>query len=117
MKTIALFILCLGLATGAHAQQVVNVVPEKSPAPAAPGMSEADAADAAKAAESARVKDRFADRNCLRHTGSRALRAAGNNKGRKCAIGNGQAYTREDLESTGGMDIGSALRSLHPGIR
>ncbi len=115
MKKIALFILCLGFATAAHAQQVINVVPETSPESAAPEMTEAQAAEAAKAAESARAKERFADRNCLRHTGSRALRAEGT--GRKCAIGNGQAYTREDLESTGSMDIGSALRSLHPGIR
>lgn len=113
MKKIALFILCLGFATAAHAQQVINVVPEKSPDSAAPELTEAQAAEAAKA----EAADRFADRNCLRHTGSRMLRAEGNRNGRKCAIGNGHAYTREDLESTGGIDVGSALRSLHPGIR
>ena len=70
-------------------------------------------AQEAKAAKAAR-KARFADRNCLRHTGSRLLSADGN--GRRCAMGNGRAFTREDLERTGGMDLGSALRSLHPGI-
>lgn len=110
MKKIALFILCIGFAAGAHAQQVINVVPDKSPDSAAPALTEAQAAEAAKA----RTRERFADRNCLRHTGSRVLRADGN--GRKCAIGNGRAFTREDLDRAGGLDLGSALRSLHPGI-
>ena len=112
MKKTALLILCFGLAGGAHAQQVINVVPEKSPAPVAPApaLTEAQAAEAAKA----RTKERFADRNCLRHTGSRVLHAQGN--GRKCAIGHGRAFTSEDLDGAGGLDLGSALRSLHPGI-
>ena len=110
MKKTVLFILCLGLAGGAQAQQVVNVVPEKSPRTVAPALTDAQAAEAAKA----RTKERFADRNCLRHTGSRVLRADGN--GRQCAIGNGRAFTREDLDRAGGLDLGSALRSLYPGI-
>ncbi len=115
MKKISLFIFSLCLSVAAQAQQVINVVPEKSPDSAPAEMTEAQAAEITRAAEAAKAKERFADRNCLRHTGSRMLRAEGN--GRKCAIGNGQAFTREDLESTGGIDIGSALRSLHPGIR
>lgn len=110
MKKTALFILYVGFAASAGAQQVINVVPEKAAQPAVPVLTEAEAAEAAKAER----KARFADRNCLRHTGSRLLSAEGN--GHKCAIGNGRAYTREDLERTGGMDLGSALRSLHPGI-
>lgn len=110
MKVLSLLVLGFGLATGAQAQQVINVVPEKAPKAAAPALTEAQAAEAAKA----EVKDRFADRNCLRHTGSRLLSANGN--GRKCAIGNGRAFTREDLDRAGGLDLGSALRSLHPGI-
>ncbi len=115
MKKIALFIICLGFATAASAQQDIIVVPEKSPDSAASEMTGAQAADAATAADTAKGKTRFADRNCLRHTGSRVFRADRN--GRKCAIGNGQVYTREDIENTGSMDTISALRRLHPGSR
>lgn len=54
------------------------------------------------------------DRTCLRHTGSRLI---GKERNRPCANAAGRAYTREDIERTGHVDLLSALRTLDPSIR
>lgn len=61
---------------------------------------------------------------CLRSTGSRIpprVRAddAGDAKASRpaCVPANGRVYTREDLRSTGEVDIADALRRLDPAIR
>ncbi len=66
------------------------------------------------------VQDPLSDRHCLRETGSRIV-AQNNRKAGKadqrCVAMPGRAYTREDLERTGHIDIADALRTLDPAIR
>lgn len=73
------------------------------------------------------------DRHCLRHTGSRVhmrtvARAAdadadasvANGRAasrRDCLAVNGRVYSRDDIDRTGRVDIGDALRALDPAIR
>jgi hypothetical protein len=62
------------------------------------------------------------DRHCLRSTGSRIvasqnLRAEKEKKPQRCANAFGRAYTAEDLDRTGHIDIADALRSLDPSFR
>jgi hypothetical protein len=64
--------------------------------------------------------DAFADRFCLRHTGSRiptARHLRSRDEVHECVAGSGRVYTRADLESTGAVDIADALRRLDPSIR
>jgi hypothetical protein len=62
------------------------------------------------------------DRNCLRHTGThissgtQVSSRVDSRKDRKCTGANGRAYTREDLQRTGEVDIADALRKLDPSI-
>lgn len=73
------------------------------------------------------------DRHCLRHTGSRvhmrtvartadagtdASVANGRAASRRdCLAVNGRVYSRDDIDRTGRVDIGDALRALDPAIR
>lgn len=62
----------------------------------------------------------FADRNCMRQTGSRIVarhNAQSGKAGQRCVSANGRVYTREDLQRTGVVDIADALRRLDPSIR
>ena len=61
------------------------------------------------------------DRFCLRETGSRITRHsqrrdAQHRRDRDCGSFYGRAYTREDLDSTGAIDIADALRRLDTSI-
>ena len=84
---------------------------EPNAAPAVP------AADTPVAAQEEAKKPDVNDRLCLRHTGTRIASRADTRKDRKCAPAFGRAYTREDLASTGHIDIADALRALDPSIR
>lgn len=63
--------------------------------------------------------------DCLRYTGSRiradrhAQRGAAAASDRRigCIAAPGRSYSRDDLNSTGAMDVGDALRRLDPAIR
>lgn len=79
--------------------------PEVSPE-AVPSTREADATDPATRPE--------ADRHCLRETGTR-IRLRGER--RACAPFAGRVWTRDDLQRTGQVDIGTALRMLDVSIR
>lgn len=62
----------------------------------------------------------FADRLCLRQTGSRIVEARNlrtRDANRKCIDGNGRVYTRADINQTGEVDLADALRKLDPSIR
>ena len=77
----------------------------------------ATAADAASVPQDEAKKDDIKDRNCLRHTGTRITHRTATDKDRMCSNGRiGRAYTREDLERTGRVDIADALRALDPSI-
>ena len=66
-------------------------------------------------AELQRAAQRDADRNCMRYTGTRILPR--NKPARECIPRHGSVYTREDLDRTGEVDIGQALRKLDTSIR
>ena len=96
---------CVLLAGSAFAQTSVGVEAQAS--------AQADA----KVADASAPRD---GRDCLRETGTRitALRRAGNRADRdRCVASNGRVYTRDDLDGTGRVDIGDALRALDPSIR
>lgn len=105
------------LAVSAHAYaQAPQAQPTQAPTAAAQAAPEQD-------------DDWIADRQCLRHTGSRitiaqsrrqarlARQAAASDNPSPCAPLAGRAYTRDDLLRTGQMDIAQALRRLDPAMR
>ena len=108
MKRLVPTVALLGLAFAASAQ---------TPAPTA-AAADPQAAESALAETSAKQdktdakKDELTDRNCLKHTGSRLIRA--DSKGRKCAMATGRSYSREDIDRTGSIDLRDALRRLDP---
>lgn len=62
----------------------------------------------------------FADRLCLRQTGSRIVEARNlrtRNGNKECVSRNGRVYTRADINQTGAVDLADALRRLDPSIR
>ena len=58
------------------------------------------------------------DRFCIQQTGSRIV--ASRNRSKKadkdCVAGSGRVYTRDDIETTGAVDVKEALRRLDPSI-
>lgn len=68
----------------------------------------------------ARPEQKRDDRFCIQQTGSRIV-AARNARSRsdekECVNAGGRVYTREDIESTGSVDLMDALRRLDPSIR
>lgn len=110
MKRLVLTAALLGLASAASAQ---TAAPAADPQTAAAAPAET-AAEASANRHKADAKDEIADRNCLKHTGSRVIRA--DSKGRKCAIATGRAYNREDIDRTGAVDLRDAIRRLDPAV-
>ena len=55
------------------------------------------------------------ERTCLRYTGSRAHRNA-RMKNPPCTDEFGRAYTRDEIDKTGEVDLADALRKLDPSI-
>ena len=108
MKRYALFAVTFGLAFAAAAQTAAPTASEP-----APPQSSADT-PAQAAPEKPSVKNDLADRNCLKETGSRVIRA--DSKGRKCANATGRAYNRGDIDRTGAVDLKDALRKLDPAV-
>jgi len=111
MKRLVLTAALLGLIFAASAQTA---------APSAAEPTDSQATETATAEASAKQdkadakKDELTDRNCLKHTGSRLIRA--DSKGRKCAIASGRSYNREDIDRTGAVDLRDALRKLDPAV-
>ncbi|MBD9478250.1 hypothetical protein [Pseudoxanthomonas sp. PXM02] len=111
MKRLPLmFLLAAGLAAAtAQAQTTAEQTPTTTPA----------TQDAAKAAESATHaadadKKLLSEANCVRETGSRITRRDGKSR---CTGQPGRAYTKDDLNSTGHLNLSDALRTLDPSIR
>jgi hypothetical protein len=120
MKRPALFVLLSALAFAASAQSVspVPATPQAEPRQAVAGQSAADQniADQGTPDKSTSSKTRpLSDHNCLRQTGSRIIPRDA--KGEGCASATGRAYTREELDRTGGRDLAHSLRLLDPAIR
>lgn len=75
------------------------------------------ATDSTTATQTDAKKPEINDAYCLRHTGTRILSRDDSRKTRTCNNGAiGRAYTREDLDRTGEIDIADALRKLDPAI-
>lgn len=99
MKRLLMTALLAGVMPVALAQ-TATAAPE-----AVPATQTADAAQAP-----------LSERHCLRDTGSRIV-ARNNAKGQKQCNGlAGRAYTREDLDRTGHLNIADALRTLDPAV-
>ena len=94
-------------------------------------MAQAAEPQAAPAADTvAAKKPPMSDAYCLRHTGTRITNraadkaadkadanAATTRKSRTCSNGMiGRAYTRDDLDRTGDINLADALRKLDPAI-
>jgi len=111
MKRLALTATLLGLAFAASAQTAAPTAAE----PADPQTTDAAPADAsAKQGKADAKKDELADRNCLKYTGSRLIRA--DSKGRKCANATGRSYSKDDIDRTGALDLRDAIRRLDPAV-
>lgn len=108
MKRFTLVLASLGLAMAAHAHAQSPQVDEED----TKGRTAIQQAEEDVPAQADRSLN---DRNCLTATGSRLIRA--DRQGRKCAPVGGRAYDREDLDSTGAVDLADALRRLDPAIR
>ncbi|KAF1706734.1 hypothetical protein [Pseudoxanthomonas sacheonensis] len=112
MKRLALTaaLLCLAFAVSAQ-----TAVPAAAVDPAAdPQAAAAAPAETPVNRNKTDAKDEIADRNCLKHTGSRVIRA--DSKGRKCAMAAGRAYNRDDIDRTGAIDLRDAIRRLDPAV-
>ena len=99
MKRLLLTALLLGVVPVAFAQAVP---PEPPTAPADAGAEEA--------------KEPLSDRFCLRETGSRIVARQNANGQKRCNAMAGRAYTREDLDRTGQINIADALRTLDASV-
>ena len=108
MKRFALLAAAFGLAFAAVAQTAAPVASEPAPQAAAAQV------DGSVVPEKSSTKNDLADRNCLKETGSRVIRA--DSKGRKCANATGRAYNRGDIDRTGAVELKDALRKLDPAV-
>lgn len=124
MKRLVFSPLLLGLAFAAVAQTPAPA-PVETTAPQASTVPASDAAQPASKDEIARKDDvtkaevakaDVSDRSCLKETGSR-LAPRPDSKGRKCVNATGRAYTKEEMDSTGAIDLKDALRRLDPAVR
>lgn len=118
MKRLALFFALSAMSLSATAQDAAtNPVADTAVVPASGDIVTATAQPGAKAevAKSDAAKDDVSDRNCLKETGSR-LTPRPDSRGRKCVNASGRAYTREDMDSTGAIDLHDALRRLDPAV-
>jgi hypothetical protein len=84
------------------------------------------ASETTASAQTDAKKPPMSDAYCLRHTGTRITsraadkadaNAATAGKSRTCSNGSiGRAYTRDDLDRTGDVNLADALRKLDPAI-
>ena len=110
--------LLLVAVSGAAAAQTVTVTNEAGQTETA--RTEPATPDQAAAADQAPAE--AAAKTCLRSTGSRIvearnLRAQREGKPQQCTNAAGRVYTREDLDRSGYVDLGDALRALDTSIR
>ena len=117
MKRLTLFAFAACLAaTAAHAESPVAAA-QAAPSPETAATETRDVATPAtdvETASAATEKPPVSEANCVRQTGSR-IRP----RDRKTACNGlpGRAYTKEDLDRTGHMNLADALRTLDSSIR
>lgn len=79
------------------------------------GVSVGVGTDGSRVSADVTVGARAVDRHCLRQTGTRIV--SWRDHERRCAGFAGRSYSREELQGTGRVDMGDALRALDPSIR
>lgn len=114
MQRLALATLLSALVFAAQAQIATPAEAQTGVTDAAAPVATAEAAAGAGPAEATLARD-LNDRHCLTQTGSRISPRA-DSKGRKCISAAGRAYSREDLDRTGAVDLAEALRRLDPAV-
>ncbi len=93
------------------------VQPQAAEPQAAQSQETASSATTMPGTQDATQASEVNDRYCLRHTGTRIRHAADTRRSDRChQMQNGRAYTREDIDLTGEIDIAAALRKLDPSI-
>lgn len=95
-------------AFAASAQNVAAAVEADAQAPTAA------TADANAPADAKKAKPAF-DNNCLRYTGTRIQQRDKNGKP-VCNPVPGRAYSKQDIDRTGEIDLADALRKLDPSV-
>jgi len=86
----------------------------QTPSPAE--VQSQDTAAATTTKTDAKADDKVqADSFCLQHTGSR-IAPRTSRKGQRCVSATGRAYSREDIERTGEINIADALRRLDTSV-
>jgi hypothetical protein len=113
VKRLSLTAALLGLAFAVSAQTAAPAATD-SATPQTAAVPTDTTGEAPADQNKADAKDESADRNCLKHTGSRLIRA--DSKGRKCAMAAGRAYNRDDIDRTGAIDLRDAIRRLDPAV-
>jgi outer membrane cobalamin receptor len=79
----------------------------------ASGFARAEVATATASESSAVSTSKLTTRECLQSTGSHLPRSAD----QPCIEAPGEVHTREDIERTGAVTVGDALRRLSPSVR
>jgi len=110
-----LMISLLGALAFAAAAQAAE--PQAAEPQAAQSQEIASSANTMPGTQDATQTPDVNDRYCLRHTGTRIRHTADTRRSDRChQMQNGRAYTREDINLTGEIDIAAALRKLDPSI-
>jgi hypothetical protein len=118
MKRLMISLLgALAFAAAAQAAEPQVVESQATEPQAAQSQETASSATTMPGTQDATQAPEVNDRYCLRHTGTRIRHAADTRRSAKCnQMANGRAYTREDMDLTGEIDIAAALRKLDPSI-
>ena len=106
--------LMLALAISLAAVTAQAQTPAESPAPPPPTERSAVAPATETPPPAADDDKRLSDARCLRETGSRITKRDGKPR---CSGQPGRAYTKDDLDRTGHLNLSDALRTLDPSMR
>jgi hypothetical protein len=117
MKRLMISLLgALAFAAAAQAAEPQAGEPQSAQAQAAPAQQSASSATMPGTQDATQTPE-INDRYCLRQTGTRIRHTADTRRSARCnQMANGRAYTREDIDLTGEVDIAAALRKLDPSI-
>ena len=118
MKRLMISLLgALAFAAAAQAAQPQAVESQAAEPQVAQSQETASSAATMPGTQDATQAPEVNDRYCLRHTGTRIRHTADTRRSDRChQMQNGRAYTREDIDLTGEIDIAAALRKLDPSI-
>ena len=114
IRSRTLIAACFAGLIGAGAAMAQTAPTSAQDAAQAPAVDQAQAQEAAAQTDAADTKP--FNRTCLRETGSR-IRARDPATGKRACIAEpGNAYSKDDIDSTGQVDLAKALRQLDPAV-